>query len=82
MTDQSGLLRESLPTNVTNIRPFARMDQQMLSISRPASKCFTTDVTFIRPIAGMRHHVLLQSVIFGKGFAAFLAHETLSTLVL
>jgi len=82
VTNQPGLLRESFPTNVTNVRPLARMNQQMLSISCPACKRFTTNVTFIGPIAGMRHHVLLQPMIFREGLAAFLAHETLSALVL
>lgn len=54
----------------------------MLPVSGPASESLSADVTVVRPVAGVGHHVLLKSMILREGFATFLAHEALSALVL
>lgn len=54
----------------------------MLPVSGPARKSFPADVTVMRPIAGVGHHVLLKPMILREGLAALLAHETLPALVL
>lgn len=54
----------------------------MLPIGGPTRESFAADVTVVRPIAGVGHHMLFQPVILREGFAALLAHETLPTLVL
>lgn len=54
----------------------------MLSISGPARESFAADVTVVRPIAGVGHHMLLQPMILREGLAALLAHEALPALVL
>lgn len=54
----------------------------MLPISGPTRERFAADVTVIWSIAGVGHHMLLQSMILRKGFAALLAHEALPALVL
>lgn len=54
----------------------------MLSVSGPAGEGLAADVTGMRPVASVNHHVLLQTMILRKGFAALLAHEALPALVL
>lgn len=58
------------------------MNQQMLSIGSPTRKSFAADMTVERSIAGVGHHMLLQSVILRERLAALLAHKALSALVL
>lgn len=58
------------------------MDQQVLSVSCPAGECLAANVTLVRPVTRVRHHMLLQPVILREGLAALLAHEALPALVL
>lgn len=82
VTDQSGLLREGLPADITNVRPHARVYQQVLPIGGSARERLAADVTVVRSVAGVRHHVLLQPVILREGLAALFADEALPALVL
>lgn len=82
MTDQARLLRESLTTNITNVRSFSRVYQKVLPISCTTGEGFTADVAVVRPVTRVGHHVLFQSMILRKRFATFLANEALPSFVL
>lgn len=82
VTDQSRLLRERLAANITDVRTFARVDEQVLPISCATRERLATDVAIVRPVPGVHHHVLLQPVILRERFAALLADEALAPFVL
>lgn len=82
VANQSRFLRERFSADITDVRSFARVNEQVLSVCCSPGESLSADVTIVRPIARVRHHVLLQSVIFRKRLAALLANETLPSFVL
>lgn len=82
VANQARLLRERLTADITDIRPFAGVDKQVLPVSRSTRESFAAYVAIVRPVPGMSHHMLLQSVILGERLSTLLAHEALPPLVL
>lgn len=82
VTDQARFLCERFATDITDIRTFSRVYEQVLPIRCSTRESLAADVTIVRSVPGMSHHVLLQSMILRERFPALLAYETLSPLVL
>lgn len=82
VTNESRFLSESLAAYIADIGSFSGMNEKMLPESRSTSESFTAYGTSVRSVTSVGHHMLFQSMIFGERFAAFLANETLPSLVL
>lgn len=82
VANQARLLRERLTADITDIRPFARVDEQVLPVSRSTRESFAAYVAIVRPVPGVSHHMLFQSMILGERLPTLLAHEALPSLVL
>ena len=82
VADQARLLRERLAANITDIRSFARVDKQMLPVRGATCEGLAAYVTVVWSVTGMGHHVLFQPMVLRERFPAFLADETLPSLVL
>lgn len=66
VANQAGLLRERFAANITDIWSFAGVYEQMLPVGCATCEGFTANVTIVRSVSGVSHHVLLQSVILGE----------------
>lgn len=82
VTDQSGFLREGFAANVTNVRPDAGVNEQVLFERGPSGEGFVADLAIVGSVPGVDSHVDLEARVSGESFAAFLADDALAFLVL
>lgn len=82
VTYQTGFLRESFTTNVTNERSFPRVDQQVLSQLRSPRERFVADQTGMWLTSRVHSHVSFERVFLCKRFTALRANDLLPFLVL